>query len=105
MILKDAMARCGVLSGILATVLGGCAAGPDFRSPAPPAVEGYRKDPLPAATVETNAPTGDAQRFVNGADVPAQWLTAGELGAVHWLPLDRALLPAVRALLEGRGEG
>jgi outer membrane protein TolC len=76
MILKDAIARRSVLGGALVAALAGCAAGPDFRSPAAPVVEGYRKDPLPAATVETKAPTGDAQRFVSGAEVPAQWWTA-----------------------------
>lgn len=76
MILKDAIARRGVLGGALFAALAGCAAGPDFRPPAAPAAEGYRKDPLPAATVETKAPTGDAQRFVGGAEVPAQWWTA-----------------------------
>ena len=34
-----------------------------------------------------------------------RWLDAAELDAVAWLPLDRALLPAVRALLEGDGQG
>ena len=72
---KDAIARRGVLSGALLVALAGCAAGPDFRTPAAPAVDAYRKDPLPAATVETKAPTGDAQRFVSGVDVPAQWWT------------------------------
>src|SRR5579883_2883273 len=76
MILKNAIARRSVLGGVLVSALAGCAAGPDFRSPAPPTAEGYRRDPLPAATVETKAPTGDAQRFVSGAQVPAQWWTA-----------------------------
>ena len=75
MTLNNANARRGVLCGALLVILAGCAAGPDFRAPAPPAVDGYRKDPLPAATVETKAPTGDAQRFVSGADVPEQWWT------------------------------
>ena len=40
-----------------------------------------------------------------GADHDAlRWLTADELDACDWLPIDRALLPAVRALLEGGGE-
>ncbi|HEX7914545.1 efflux transporter outer membrane subunit [Rudaea sp.] len=75
MIPKGTEARLGVLGGALLVTLAGCAAGPDFRPPAAPAVDGYRKDALPAATVETKAPTGDAQRFVSGADVPTQWWT------------------------------
>ena len=73
--LNDARARRSVLCGALFAALTGCAAGPDFRTPAAPAVDGYRKDPLPAATTEAKAPTGDAQRFISGADVPAQWWT------------------------------
>lgn len=32
-----------------------------------------------------------------------RWLTAGRLGSVEWLPADRVLLPALRALLTGSG--
>jgi len=39
------------------------------------------------------------------AEVIAQWLTTAVLDEPDWLPLDRALLPAVRALLERGGEG
>jgi outer membrane protein TolC len=56
-----------------ALALAGCAVGPDFRTPPPPEVAAYRADPLPAQTVATDAPTGDAQRFLEGADVPARW--------------------------------
>jgi len=61
---------------VCALALAGCAAGPDFRSPAPPEVASYRADALPAETVATDAPTGDAQRFLEGADVPARWWTS-----------------------------
>jgi len=60
---------------VYALALAGCAAGPDFRSPPPPEVAAYRADPLPAETVATDAPTGDAQRFLEGAEVPARWWT------------------------------
>ncbi|GAA0711991.1 efflux transporter outer membrane subunit [Dokdonella soli] len=59
----------------VALALAGCAAGPEFREPPAPAVKAYRADALPAATVATQAPTGDAQRFLEGADVPARWWT------------------------------
>jgi len=55
------------------SALAGCAAGPDFRAPPAPAVDAYRKDPLPQTTVATKASTGDAQRFLVGADVPMRW--------------------------------
>ena len=63
--LNDARARRSVLCGALFAALTGCAAGPDFRTPAAPAVDGYRKVALPAATTEAKAPTGDAQRFIS----------------------------------------
>ncbi len=58
-----------------AVVLAGCAAGPDFRAPAAPAGNGYQAGALPQATVASNAPTGDAQRFLEGAAVPQRWWT------------------------------
>jgi NodT family efflux transporter outer membrane factor (OMF) lipoprotein len=59
----------------LAISLAGCAAGPNFRSPAPPDVPAYTADKLPEATLSTDAPTGDAQHFLEGADVPDHWWT------------------------------
>ena len=61
-------------SALLAiAALGGCAAGPDFRAPVVPAEAGYRGAALPTKTLASEAPTGDAQRFIQGASVPAQW--------------------------------
>jgi NodT family efflux transporter outer membrane factor (OMF) lipoprotein len=60
--------------GILLT-LAGCAVGPNFHTPPAPAVDAYRKDALPQATASASVPTGDAQRFLEGADVPEQWWT------------------------------
>lgn len=53
----------------------GCAAGPDFRTPAAPDVPAYTSDPVPASTISTDAPTGDAQQFLDGAPVPERWWT------------------------------
>jgi outer membrane protein TolC len=55
--------------------LTGCAVGPDFSAPSAPAVNGYRKAELPQATPAANAPSGDAQLSLQGADVPARWWT------------------------------
>lgn len=62
---------------VLATalVLAGCAVGPDFRTPPAPSVQAYTSEPLPATTAAANVPTGDAQRFLEGAGVPARWWT------------------------------
>lgn len=66
-------ARPAVL--VLAAALGACTVGPDFRRPAPPAVDGYTAQPLPAATAAADVPGGVSQRFVAGGDIPAQWWT------------------------------
>ena len=58
-----------------AIALAGCAAGPDFRAPAAPDVPAFTADKLPESTLATDAPTGDAQRFLEGIDVPERWWT------------------------------
>lgn len=65
-----------VLCGALLALLGGCAVGPDFRAPVLPQEAGYRADAVPTATASADTPTGDAQRFLQGEDVPAQWWTS-----------------------------
>ena len=58
---------------IVAVALAGCAVGPNFRAPEAPAVPAYTADKLPDATIATNAPTGDAQKFLEGEPVPERW--------------------------------
>lgn len=67
-------ARNGLAAG-LSLMLAACAVGPDFRAPTVPEEAGYRADALPDATVSIGVPTGDAQRFLQGESVPAQWWT------------------------------
>jgi NodT family efflux transporter outer membrane factor (OMF) lipoprotein len=64
--------RNAVLAGLL---LAGCAAGPDFSRPSAPAVNGYTAQPVSALTASAPVAGGEAQRFVNAADIPAQWWT------------------------------
>ena len=68
------LVRRGVLIPLIQTALslGGCAVGPDFESPAAPAVSGYTAGRL-AATQGADGPGGIAQRFAYSADVPAVW--------------------------------
>ena len=54
-------------------ILVGCAAGPDFQPPSPPAVERYTREPALEKTASADVPGGEAQRFLSGRDIPAQW--------------------------------
>jgi NodT family efflux transporter outer membrane factor (OMF) lipoprotein len=49
-----------------------CAVGPNFKKPAPPDVSDYTKQPL-ATTAAADLPGGEAQRFVKGSDISADW--------------------------------
>ena len=68
----------------VAVGLAACAAGPDFVRPRPPAVNRYLPGPDPVGN--------DAQRFVAGREVPADWWTA--FGSAE---LDRLVATAFRA--------
>lgn len=58
---------------ILAGLLAGCAAGPDFKQLAAPDVPSYTVAPLPERTASAPTTLGDAQHFSAGASVSAQW--------------------------------
>jgi NodT family efflux transporter outer membrane factor (OMF) lipoprotein len=62
-----------LLLALVAVTLAGCAAGPDFRRPAPPAVAAYTSEALPPETATAPIAGGDPQRFVSGAEIPPQW--------------------------------
>ena len=65
-----------VLAGVgIAMIAAGCAAGPDFRVPAPPAVGGYVAAALPAKTASAGSAGGVAQRLDFGRDLPGEWWT------------------------------
>ena len=58
---------------LVAAALAGCAVGPDFRRPDPPAVSSYTAEALPDNTAAAPVPGGGSQRFVSGEDIPSQW--------------------------------
>jgi NodT family efflux transporter outer membrane factor (OMF) lipoprotein len=62
-----------IVLALAAVVASGCAVGPNFKRPPSPPVKDYLPEPLPAHT-EAGA-GGDAQRFVEGMNTPAQWWT------------------------------
>ena len=65
----------GALAGALALDLAGCAVGPNYTRPNAPAVDRYTAQPLPAQTVSADTAGGDAQRFLEGTNVPERWWT------------------------------
>jgi len=54
-------------------MLAGCAVGPDFQRPEPPASSTYLAGAQPSGTVASNGPGGSPQRFEPGADIPSEW--------------------------------
>jgi NodT family efflux transporter outer membrane factor (OMF) lipoprotein len=65
-----------IFSGLTClVVLGGCTVGPDFHSPPPPDVNGYISSPLATTASTPHATGGEAQRFEQGQDLPAEWWT------------------------------
>jgi NodT family efflux transporter outer membrane factor (OMF) lipoprotein len=70
--------------------LAGCAAGPDFKPPAPPVVSGYVAQP-PTTTASTSGLAGGgAQHFTAGADIAGDWWTL-----FHSKPLDALVARAL----------
>jgi NodT family efflux transporter outer membrane factor (OMF) lipoprotein len=63
------------LNAVAATVLGACAVGPNFKRPAPPRVQTYLPEALPPQTDSAAVAGGQAQHFVAGMNIPAQWWT------------------------------
>ncbi|MBS0297087.1 MAG: efflux transporter outer membrane subunit [Proteobacteria bacterium] len=63
---------CVAALGLMAA---GCAVGPDFKRPAAPDVAGYVPAPVTATVATPGVVGGQAQRFVEGAEIPADWWT------------------------------
>ena len=80
--------RIRPLLAATATLLAGCAIGPEFRRPAAPATEHYTADAQPAATVAAAGEAGAAQRFVSGAELPGRWWESFQCGALNAVVAD-----------------
>ena len=65
------VSRAAAFSAVV--LLAGCAVGPDFRRPGTPSVERYTPQSLPLHTASVEIKGGEAQRFVQGMDIPGQW--------------------------------
>ncbi len=58
---------------LLAGVLSGCMAGPDFKPPPDPLTQSYVPGSHPSATLASGGAGGNSQRLVPGRDIPSQW--------------------------------
>jgi NodT family efflux transporter outer membrane factor (OMF) lipoprotein len=92
-----------------AGLLASCAVGPNFKAPPAPQTAGFvAPGAMPAATSSAPLPGGEAQRFVDGLDIPGQWwalFKSPELDAL----IERALannptLAAAQATLRNANE-
>jgi NodT family efflux transporter outer membrane factor (OMF) lipoprotein len=80
------------MAAMTLTVFGGCAAGPNFKRPAPPRVKNYTAIPLQTTTSSTNVSGGEAQRFVTGQDIAGDWWTL-----FHSAPLNALIERSLKA--------
>ncbi len=64
-----------VLATVTCLLMAGCTVGPDFRRPPAPDVAGYAARPLATTASAPAVAGGDAQRFVEGGDLPGDWWT------------------------------
>ncbi len=103
------MRRRGLVAGAaIATLVAGCALGPNFHRPSPPAVSGLTPGALPSATASAPVAGGASQAFVQGAGVGGDWWTAFGSPQIDAL-VQRALkanpdLEAARAALRAAHE-
>jgi len=95
MTLSECIPRVKQLSGMatafaMAALMSGCAVGPNFRPPTPPAVLDYARPTLEAQTSSTEIVGGEPQRLRFDQQLSAQWWTAFESPALNAL-IDKAL--------------
>ena len=73
-----------------ATLVVGCAVGPDFTRPDPPQVDRYTRQPLTSRTTSAAVAGGESQRFVQEMDIPGKWWTLFRSRGLNAL-IDRSL--------------
>lgn len=76
--LMTAIRESSIVALVMVTTLlfsVGCAVGPNFKRPAAPKVPGYTPAPPSTTSSTPNVSGGEAQHFIQGQDVPAEWWT------------------------------
>jgi len=79
-------------ASLAALLFAGCTVGPDFLRPEAPAVKSYTPEPLPAETASAEIAGGEAQRLLQGEDIPGEWWTL-----FHSKPLNNLIEHALKA--------
>ena len=96
-------------AAVAASLLAGCAVGPNFKAPEAPHTPSLTPaGQMAPATSATDLPGGQAQRFVDGMDIPGQWWTLFQSAELNAL-IERALknsptLEAAQAALRQANE-
>ncbi len=88
---KTGARRSGLLLAAAGSVLAGCAVGPNYRQPAPPAADRFTEAALPGSTGGVAARAGANQVFEPGGDVPGDWWSL-----FHSPALTRLVTAAIR---------
>src|ERR1700733_7162349 len=102
-------AACAVSAAAVASLLAGCAGGPNFKAPEAPHPSGFAPaGQIAPATTTAPLPGGEAQHFVDGLDIPGQWWTLFQSAQLNAL-IERALansptLEAAQAALRQANE-
>jgi NodT family efflux transporter outer membrane factor (OMF) lipoprotein len=81
-----------IITSSLMLFAAGCAVGPNFKKPAAPNVTGYTAAPIPTTSSTPNVTGGEAQRLVDGRDIPGEWWTL-----FHSQPLDNLIERSLKA--------
>ena len=77
-----------LVPALSATLLAGCAVGPQFHRPAAPTTDLYTAGGQPEATAASPGEAGAAQRFVSGAELQRHWWEAFQCEALNSLVAD-----------------
>ncbi len=105
---KTALAAAG-MAIVTVALLSACAVGPNFKPPAAPRDAAFLPaDQVAHETAAAPLPGGQAQRFVDGMDIPGQWWTLFQSAPLNAL-IERALknsptLEAAQAALRQANE-
>jgi outer membrane protein TolC len=105
---KNGGRGAGIAMMLSTGLLAACAVGPNFKTPDAPHTAGFVPEGQQAPTTAASVPGGQAQRFVDGMDIPGQWWTLFQSAPLNAL-IERALansptLQAAQAALRQANE-